>query len=161
MTKKDKNSGPKQPQGPVEIDIKTIDMELLEKLVSEDPGIIPYGHHKGSAVIRPDDIGIAKYKALQAMGEQTESQLSQIYEQMRLLASQAKKLQDRIEVSKKVYLAKYSFVPVIGEIYHLYEGDTPGEYSLSLLSPQDWGEKSKKKFVASVKLLADHTWKII
>jgi hypothetical protein len=88
-------------------------------------------------------------------------QLGQIYEQMQLLADQAKKLQDRKDISERIYLAEMRFEPLINHIYHLYKKDT-GAHLLSLISPDQWGRsKHTFQFIATVRLLADHTWDIL
>jgi len=129
--------------------------------VSETPHSLEYGHHAGSALIKPEDQGKLKSRALNAMDHQTDMQLGQIYEQMKLLASQAQKLNDRKKISEFIYQAESRFEPFINHIYHLYQREN-GIYLLSLIEPNQWG-KSKKdfRFLASVKLLADHTWDII
>lgn len=46
-------------------------------------------------------------------------------------------------------------------IYHLYKTDND-LYKLLMLSPFEWNYKIKNlDFVASVKMLADHTWEVI
>ena len=67
------------------------------------------------------DKGKIKGLAMTAMYDQTEQQLLQIKEQIDLLAKQALAIQDRIQISEKIYQAQYNFKPVIGKIYHLYE----------------------------------------
>ena len=87
--------------------------------------------------------------------------LTQIRQQIELLAIQAKEIQQRKELSMMIYDAKLSFSPVIGQLYYLYQ-NTEGACVLSMISPKEWGKKSPyKNFVAAVKLLADHTWKEI
>jgi hypothetical protein len=47
---------------------------------------------------------------------------------------------------------------VFGQTYYLYEKKDDSHF-LSLVSPKEWGGSDPfKKCVASVKLLADHTW---
>jgi hypothetical protein len=80
---------------------------------------------------------------------------------MKLLADQAKAIQTRVEVSERIYQAKMSFEPLIGRIYHLYEREN-GTDLLSLIGPREWGRsKPFALFIASMKLLADHTWEIL
>ena len=89
--------------------------------ITETPSTLPYAHHSGSALIKPEDQGKIKSRALSAMEHQTDMQLSQIYEQMQLLAEQAKKLQSRKTISERVYMAEIRFDPLINHIYFLYE----------------------------------------
>jgi hypothetical protein len=57
-----------------------------------------------------------------------------------------------------IYSAKLSFKPNIGQLYYLYEKND-GSCILSLVSPKEWGPSGPfKRFVAGVRLLADHTW---
>jgi len=85
-------------------------------------------------------------------------QLTQIRQQIELLALQAQEIQRRKELSVLIYSAKLNFTPVIGQQYYLYE-KKDGSHFLSLVSPREWGPSGPfKKCAAAVKLLADHTW---
>jgi Protein of unknown function (DUF2452) len=129
--------------------------------ITETPSTLPYAHHSGSALIKPEDQGKIKSRALSAMEHQTDMQLSQIYEQMQLLAEQAKKLQSRKTISERVYMAEIRFDPLINHIYFLYEKEC-GQQLLSLIAPEQWGRSKKNyTFIAEIRLLADHTWDII
>ena len=87
-------------------------------------------------------------------------QLDQIREQIELLAVQAKAIQKRVEISEKIYQSQMNFKPLIGHVYHLYGRDNKEEF-LSMVAPNEWGRTSNLNFIASVKLLADHTWEIL
>lgn len=129
--------------------------------ITENPHTLEYAHHAGSALIKPEDQGKLKGRALSAMEHQTDMQLGQIYEQMQLLADQAKKLNDRKLISERIYLAEMRFEPLINHVYHLYQKENKS-YLLSLIAPNQWGRsKHSFEFVASVRLLADHTWDIL
>jgi hypothetical protein len=129
--------------------------------VTETPGTLPYAHHTGSALVKPEDQGKLKGRALSAMEHQTDMQLHQIYEQMQLLAEQAKKLQARKTISERIYGAEMRFEPLINHVYFLYEKENK-EQLLSLIAPEQWGRSGKQfTFVAEVRLLADHTWDIL
>ncbi|WP_066757691.1 DUF2452 domain-containing protein [Crocinitomix algicola] len=130
--------------------------------IAENPHTLAYGHHVGSAAIKPEDIGKQKGRALTAMEHQTDQQLSQLYEQMQLLAEQAKKIQSRKEISERIYAATYRFEPIINHIYYLYE-DQSMQQLLSIIGPSEWGrsKKNEYKYIATVRLLADHTWDIL
>ena len=130
--------------------------------VSENPHSLEYGHHVGSAVIRPEDQGKMKGRALTAMEYQTEQQLTQLHQQMQLLAEQAKKINKRKEISEQIYQASFRFDPIINHIYYLYETHE-NKQILSIIAPNEWGRSSKNKYVyiATIKLLADHTWEVL
>lgn len=121
--------------------------------------VLPYSASVAGAVIKPTEEGVIRHKALTAMEEQTNMQLEQIRKQIELLALQAQEIQKRKELSLLIYNAKLNFAPVIGQAYFLYEKQD-GSHLLSLISPREWGGGAGpyKRFVAPVKLLADHTW---
>jgi hypothetical protein len=128
--------------------------EIYHKQLS----VLPYSASVSGAVIRHNEEGLIKHKALTAMEEQTNMQLQQIRQQIELLALQAQEIQKRKELSHMIYSAQLSFKPNIGQTYYLYERKD-GSHMLSLVSPKEWGPSGPfKKFIAGVKLLADHTW---
>jgi len=127
---------------------------------TENPGLLPYAHTAGSAVIKPEDIGKVKGRSVLAMRQQTDKQMNQLYEQMEILAKQAKMLAERKEISERIYEASMGFEPIINQTYYLYEKED-GTDLLSLVSPNEWGKSFKySKFLAKVLLLADHTWEV-
>ncbi len=130
-------------------------VEIYHKQLS----VMPYSAAAGGAVIKANEEGMIRHKALTAMEEQTNMQLNQIRQQIELLAIQAQEIQMRKELSMIIYNAKISFVPVIGNTYFLYE-KKDGSHILSLISPKEYGGGAGpyQKFTAPVKLLADHTW---
>ena len=129
--------------------------------ITENPHSLEYPHHSGSALVKPEDRGKLKGRALSAMEHQTDMQLNQIYEQMQLLAEQAKKLQDRKSISEFIYQAEMRFEPLINHIYHLYRKEE-GNFLLSLIAPNQWGRsKHTYEWIATVRLLADHTWDVL
>lgn len=128
--------------------------------VAESPHNLPYAHTVGGSVVKPIDKGRMKGLAVTAMYEQTDMQLDQIKEQIELLAQQARSIQQRVEISERVYQCQMNFKPLIGHTYHLYSRDN-GEEILSMVAPGEWGRTNPLTFVATVKLLADHTWEIL
>jgi hypothetical protein len=59
-------------------------------------------------------------------------------------------------VSLLVLGAHFRFKPVIGQTYFLYAGEQG--WSLSLIAPQEWGQRKVGEFVASCRLRSDMTW---
>ncbi|SKA20574.1 DUF2452 domain-containing protein [Sediminibacterium ginsengisoli] len=128
--------------------------EIYHKQLS----VLPYAASVGGVAIRATKEGMIRHSALTAMEEQTEMQLLQIRQQIELLARQAQEIRKRKELSLMIYDAKLSFKPVIGQVYHLYE-KKDGTHTLSMVAPSEWGAGGPfRQFIASVKLLADHTW---
>jgi hypothetical protein len=145
----------------VAVDIENIDLDQMKLKTVDLPGLVEYAHSVGGFSVVPTEQGVIKGRAMNAMQEQTQERLDMILEQMRTLAKQAKEIQDRVEISHYVYDAEIKFEPIIGKKYYLYEKDD-GKKLLSLIGPKDWGNsKSFKLCLAQVRLLSDHTWKVL
>jgi len=130
--------------------------------VAENPHLLPYAHTVGGAIIKPIDQGKTKGLAVKAMHKQTDMQLEQLRKQMELLAEQAKKIQERVHISEIIYGAEIGFKPLIGKTYHLYQRADETAV-LSVVGPNEWGRRGMpfNAFLATVTLLADHTWQIM
>ena len=121
--------------------------------------VLPYSASVAGAVVKPTEEGVIRHKALTAMEEQTNMQLEQIRKQIELLALQAQEIQKRKELAMLVYGARLSFKPEIGQIYYLYQ-KKDHSHIISMISPKEWGAAMPyQQFVATVQLLADHTWR--
>jgi hypothetical protein len=142
------------------VDISKIDLDLMKLKITDIPGLLEYAHTVGGFAITPTNEGQIKSHARDAMKEQTTEQLAIIFEQMKTLAKQVNEIQNRVYISDLIYEAEIKFSPVIGKIYFLYERDNEKRY-ISLISPTEWGNSLQDKFIAEVRLNADHTWKII
>lgn len=130
-------------------------VEVFHKQMS----VLPYSASVSGALVKPNEEGVIRHKALTAMEEQTNMQLEQIRKQIELLALQAQEIHKRKELSMLIYNAKISFKPEIGQVYYLYEKKDES-HIISLISPKEWGAGMPyQRCVAAVQLLADHTWK--
>lgn len=128
--------------------------------VAESPGLLAYAHTAGGAVIRPEDKGKITGRAVSAMREQTDMQLSQLFRQMQLLADQATAIRHRVEVSERIYGAQMNFEPVINHTYYFYTRKD-GSDVLSMIGPTEWGRKFPfERCLATVRMMADHTWDV-
>ena len=143
------------------VDINHLDLDKEKLKTTDSPGIIAFPHHIGSVPIKPEDKGKVRGRAMMAMKDQTERQMTQLYQQMQLLVDQANQLKERVEVSEMIYQSQMNFEPVIGHVYYLYE-KIKGETVLSMISPEEWGKSFPyKKNIATIKLLGDHTWEVL
>ena len=133
----------------------------IDKLkIAENPGLMEYAHTAGGAVIKPEDMGKVKGRAVLAMRQQTQDQVTKLQRQMEVLAQQAIEIKQRVEISERIYDAAVGYEPIIGHNYFLYE-KKDGSDVLSMVSPDEWGRKFPfNQFLAKVYLLADHTWKV-
>lgn len=154
MAEKDKQLVP--PSSLEEQIINPIDGEKI----AVDPHLLPYAHERGGASIKPMDKGKVKGLAMSAMYEQTDMQLDQIKAQIQLLAQQANEIQQRMTISERIYEAEMGIDPIIGRTYYLYVRDG-GENLMSMVSPAEWGPRIPFRYIATIKLLADHTWETI
>lgn len=129
--------------------------------VAEYPGLLPYPHSVGGVIIKPEDRGLIKSRALSAMQEQTAAQLAQVQLQLETLLYQANEIRERIQISEKIYQAEMRFEPLIGHTYHLYESN--GLFKLMMIGPDQWTPSASTtlRYISTVKLLSDHTWQII
>lgn len=142
------------------IDVDRIDLEKEREKTTEQPGLIAFPHTVGGAVIKPEDQGKMKGRAVSAMRQQTDRQMRQLYEQAQTLARQAQAIKDRVDISERIYEAEMNFEPIITHTYFLYQKKDETDV-LSLVSPKEWGRSYPfKAYVAKVTLLSDHTWEV-
>lgn len=122
--------------------------------------LAPVPMHVASAIIKPIDKGKLKARALETVEQQASEQINRLRKQAELILAQVREIEQKVAVSKQIYLADMGFEPVIGKIYHLYEQDK-GRF-LSMVAPNEWGRTKRAfVFVASVKLNADKTWDVL
>ena len=127
--------------------------------IAEDANLLPYGYSVSAPAFKAVETLKNKSLDVNAMEMQTDMQLDQIKQQIELLASQAKKIQARKELSANIYNADMGFKPEINHNYFLYRRND-GSTVLSMIAPSEW-RKCPYEFMNKVLLLADHTWDII
>jgi len=114
----------------------------------------------GSPVIKAEDKNQIKANALEAMHHYANQEMAMLKKQADMIMQQVREIENRLKVSAKIYESDLKFTPVIGQIYHLYQKED--FYKLSLIGPDEWGRsKPFGDYVASVKLLGDHSWDVI
>jgi hypothetical protein len=117
---------------------------------SDDEGfnasVLPYGTNVGAPVIRMDDVVSWKSRGISNVNKQFESKFNE-------LKIQYQNLMEEYEWNELVYNSKFSFEPVIGEIYHLYR-DEAGANFLSLIGPLEWN----KEHIGTFKLNSEKKW---
>ena len=111
--------------------------------------VLPYATNVGAPAIRMDDVVSWKNRNISTVNKEFENKFKE-------LKSQYENLMQEFEFNELVYSAKFSFEPVIGEIYHLYTGED-GVNFLSLISPQEWN----REHVGTFKLNSDKKWIIL
>ena len=120
---------------------------------SEETGynanLLPYSTNVGAPVIKMDDVVSWKSRGISNVNKEFENKFNE-------LKTQYLNLMKEYEWNELVYNSKFSFEPVIGEIYHLYTGDD-GINFLSLISPQEWN----KEHIGTFKLNSDKKWVVL
>ena len=110
--------------------------------------------------INPVDKGKVRALAFETMQLQAEQQILMLKAQADLLIAQAKDINDRVEISRKIYEAYLNFEPVVHALYHVYE--KKGKTILSMVGPDEWGGKMPyMRHICSAKLMADKSWEVI
>jgi Protein of unknown function (DUF2452) len=120
---------------------------------SEEQGyhasLLPYATNVGAPVIKIDDLVSWKSRGISTVNKEFENKFNE-------LKIQYQNLMNEYEWNELVYGAKFSFEPVIGEIYHLYRGDD-GVNFLSLIAPQEWN----REHIGTFKLNSDKKWIVL
>ncbi len=111
--------------------------------------LLPYSTSVGAPIIKVDDIVSWKSRGVTNVNKIFENKFNE-------LKSQYEDLMKEYEWNELVYNSKFSFEPVIGEIYHLYIGKD-GSNFLSLISPQEWN----KEHIGTFKLNSDKKWVVL
>ena len=112
------------------------------------------------------NIEIVKDSSLTIMEHNANKQLEKLSEHAKLLVEQAKEIEKRVELSRKISRAEYGFKPVHLREYYLYQqlyrGIKETTFTLTLISPEEWkGDCPYGDYVATVRQLGDSTWEDI
>lgn len=120
-----------------------------EKTQKYTAALTPYATNLGAPAIIANDITSWKNGNISKVNHQFKSQFDDI-------KSQYEVMMKKFEQNNLIYSAKFSFEPVLGEIYHLYRKEN-GDVWLSLISPQEcnWN------FVGSFRLNSGKIWEEI
>lgn len=107
---------------------------------------LTYGSNVGAPAIKMDDVVGWKQTQANIVNKQFKSKYEELKEEF-------KKLIDEVNWNEMVYQSNYSFLPVMGETYHLYikKDDT---MFLSLISPSEWNQN----YIGSFKLDSTQKW---
>jgi len=120
---------------------------------SEESGynasLLTYATNVGAPVIKIDDLVSWKSRGINNVNKEFENKFNELKEQYESLMRE-------YEWNELVYNAKFSFEPVIGEIYHLYR-DNEGYNFLSLIAPHEWN----KEHIGTFKLNSERKWIVI
>jgi hypothetical protein len=108
--------------------------------------ILPYATNVSGPIIKLDDVSGFKERGI----SKVQKTFTKKYKE---LVDEYNNLVDEVNLNELIYNSNYTFEPVIGEIYHLYQRNN-GEYFLSLISPSEWN----RKHIVTVTLNSEHKW---
>jgi len=114
-----------------------------------DASLKPYASSVGAPVITPTDTIVWKNRSINKINHKVEAKY------LELKAEYDKMIQE-FEYNKLIFNAKFTFEPIIGQVYHLYKRENKESF-LSMISP----EECNFYFLGSFYLNADQIWEKI
>lgn len=120
-----------------------------EETQNYDAALKPYSTSVGAPVITTTDTLAWKNRSINKVNHKVKSKYLE-------LKAEYEKMMQEFEYNKLIFDAKFSFEPIIGEVYHLYKREN-GETFLSIIAP----EQCKFNALGSFYLNADQIWEKI
>jgi hypothetical protein len=114
-----------------------------------DAAIKPYATSVGAPVINATDAVAWKNRSINKINHRVEAKYLE-------LKSEYDKMMQEFEYNKLIFNAKFTFEPIIGEVYHLYKREN-GESFLSIIAPAQCNFNALGTFY----LNADQIWEKI
>lgn len=108
--------------------------------------VLTYSTNVGAPVIQIDDVVAWKRRGVTNVNKEFE-------EKFKELKSQYENLMQEYEWNQIIYNAKFTFEPVVGEVYHLYRNENGANF-LSLIGPNEWN----KEHIGTFKLNSERKW---
>ena len=113
--------------------------------------LLKYAGEISSPVIKQDDIKKWESDAVKTVNDHFSQRFNEIKKEY-------SKLIEEFQWNDLVYKSNYSFKPIQGKIYHLYQrDDMKKSLFLSLIGPKEWN----MLFIGSFKLLSNNKWEKI
>jgi len=123
--------------------------KMIEESELNTASYLPYPVSTLSPKIIPNDLTTFRSRGVSQVEKELKQQLQELKERF-------EQVLDDFNWNKMIYEAKFSFEPVMGDTYHLYEGRTPSEdRALSLIPPEDWIAGA---WIGSFRLNIDRRW---
>jgi hypothetical protein len=114
-----------------------------------DAALKPYATNVGAPVITTTDTNAWKNRSINKINHKVEAKYLE-------LKAEYEKMMQEFEYNNLIFESKFTFEPIIGEIYHLYKREN-GETFLSIIAP----EQCRFNALGSFYLNADHIWEKI
>lgn len=114
-----------------------------------DASLKPYATSVGAPIIIPTDTVAWKNRSINKINHKVSAKYLE-------LKAEYENMMQEFEYNKLIFNSKFSFEPIIGEVYHLYQREN-NESFLSLISPEQCNFKS----IGSFYLNAGQIWEKI
>lgn len=114
------------------------------------PNLLPYGITPSAPAIILPDVELFKKNKSQTVRNHFQAKFDEIKKQY-------EELMLEVQINDLIYRARYSFVPIVGQVYHLYRV-ADDDYILSLIEPSKWG---KYEFLGSFRFGSNDVWEQI
>ena len=111
-----------------------------------DAALKPYATSVGAPAITPLDASAWKNRSINKINHRIQTRYLE-------LKAEYEKMMAEFEFNNLIFNAKFSFEPVVGEVYHLYKAEN-GENFLSLIAPEECNFDALGSFY----LNADQIW---
>ncbi len=111
-----------------------------------DAGLKSYATSVGAPVITTNDTHAWKNRSINKVNHKVRAKYLE-------LKAEYEKMMAEFEYNRLIFNTKFSFEPIVGEIYHLYQRDN-GETFLSIIAPNECSFKAAGSFY----LNADQIW---
>ena len=129
-------------------------------MAKQYPDNIVYNADKGtfdaSSKAYPTTVGSQKFEPV-CIDKSDSIKADQYFEsKLQEIRNEYKTLVDEYKWTRIIYNSTYSFQPILGEPYHLYENKHQSMF-LSLIAPEQW----EQKYIGTFKLLNNGKWQKI
>ena len=114
-----------------------------------DAALKPYGTSASSPVIKPLNTASWKNDGIQRVNKQLKSKFDEVKKEY-------ENLMQKFKYNDLIYNAKFSFEPIFGENYHLYNNKNKQPF-LSIIAP----EQCNFEYLGSFRLNRDKMWEKI
>jgi hypothetical protein len=114
-----------------------------------DASLKPYATSVGAPIIIPTDTVAWKNRSINKINHKVSAKYLE-------LKAEYENMMQEFEYNKLIFNSKFSFEPIIGEVYHLYQRENTESF-LSLISPEQCNFKS----IGSFYLNASQVWEKI
>ena len=120
-----------------------------QEKVETNFSVLPYGGHIGAPKIDITDLQLSKHVELNKINHFFKSKFDD-------LLMEYQNLLDSYNINEMVTKSDYKFIPIVGEIYYLYQRED-GTNFLSIIEPSTWN----KNLIYKLKYNSNNVWDLI